>query len=126
LTFWIAGASGILDYLDATFGPLGITASGIEMLTRCRDDRLRYVNTAMGILGTNDAEDALVLDQPSDERKAASLALAEHILMWATTRSVVIPALPKTDFPPTLRAIGAHMDAAMLDTLAAAEYVSGG
>jgi tetratricopeptide (TPR) repeat protein len=121
LTFWIAGANGILEYLDATFGPLGITASGIEMLTRCRDDRLRYVNTAMGTLGTNDAADALVLDQPSDERKAASLALAEHILMWATTRSVVVPALPKTDFPPTLREIGAHMDAAMLDTLAAAD-----
>jgi tetratricopeptide (TPR) repeat protein len=121
LTFWIAGANGILEYLDATFGPLGITASGIEMLTRCRDHRQRYFQTAMGTLGANEAGDALVLDEPSDERKAATLALADHILTWATTKSVVVTALPKADLDPTLRAIGAHMDPAILDTLAAAD-----
>ncbi|MBW4091960.1 MAG: tetratricopeptide repeat protein [Proteobacteria bacterium] len=119
LTFWIAGVVGALEALHDTFGPLGLTTSAIETLTRHRDDLVRFVQSHAKTVGLSESGDGLVAEEPSEERKRSSLALAERIVAWATERVEIIAAIPKTEFSNDLRELGSNMDPAILDTLAA-------
>jgi tetratricopeptide (TPR) repeat protein len=120
LTFWVAGINDALDGLHETFGPLGLTPSAIDTLTRYLDQVEHFVSHGGQSIGTNEAGDRLVLDQPSEEHKARSLELARKIVDWATSKCEILPAIPKTDFNSGMRELAKHMDPAILDTLAAA------
>ncbi len=118
MTFWIAGVLSLLDALSRTFGPLGMTATGIELLAQRERAASDNLARSSGVMFERDGKIGFV--KPTDEEKRAPAELASGLLAWARTNAVVIPAIPDTDMTPEVRRLGKLAHPSIMDTIAAA------
>jgi hypothetical protein len=118
MTFWIAGVLGLLDALASTFGPLGTTATGIELLAQRERAALHNLARGRGVMFERDGNIGIV--EPTDEEKRVPAELASRLLAWARTNAVVIPAIPDRDMNPEVRRVGELAHPSIMDTIAAA------
>lgn len=118
MTFWIAGVLGILDALTATFGPLGLAATSVELLEErersARDNLVR----GRGTMAERDGE--VIIVGTSEEERRGPAELASRLLGWANTNAVIIPAIPREDIDPDFRRLGEMAHPSLMDTIVAA------
>ena len=117
-TFWIAGVLGLLDALSSTFGPPGMTATGVELLVQRERAASDNLARGSGVFFERDGKIGFV--KSTDEEKRAPADFASRLLARARANAVVIPAIPGRDMAPEVRRLGELAHPSIMDTIAAA------
>jgi Flp pilus assembly protein TadD len=121
LTFWIAGRLKALAAIVRTFGPLGITASAVEMLERYRDRMRDMRDHRQGVMAMDSTGESVAILKTSAEDQQHALDIADEILGFARSDRVrIVPAVPKKELGPDARQFARMMDASAMDAIAAA------
>jgi tetratricopeptide (TPR) repeat protein len=117
-TAWIAGAIGVLDQLEEAFGPLGITASAIELFEERQREARERTGRPEGAMAERAGQ--VVFMQATEAEQQSSSDFAGKMARWSRERAIMVPAFSKVDLAPEVRKIGERTHRSVTDVIAAA------
>jgi tetratricopeptide (TPR) repeat protein len=118
MTFWIAGVLGILDELTATFGPLGLTATTLELLQKREREARDNLARGSGVLTQHDGR--VIMVQATEAEKRIPAEFASKMVAWVKANAVIVSAIPVVDVGADFRELGEMTHPSILDTVVAA------
>ena len=118
MTFWIAGVLGILDELTATFGPLGLTATTLELLQKREREARDNLARGSGVLTQHDGR--VIMIQATEAEKRIPAEFASKMVAWVKANAVIVSAIPVVDVGADFRQLGEMTHPSILDTVVAA------